>query len=77
MAERFELSWRIEVDGDDAEDLAEALAPETGEHCELASQPGHLAVDGEGSAGESLHAIDDVLACLTGAIEALEATDEA
>lgn len=77
MAEpRFALTWRLEVDHDRAEALAEALAPDTDEHARLDADSDRLTVEGEGSSGESLHTLDDVLACLTGAVEALEATED-
>lgn len=72
---RFDLTWRLEVDHEQAEALAEALAPETGEHAKLGLEADRLAIEGEGTSGESLHALDDVLACLTGAVEALDAAD--
>lgn len=77
MAEpRFELAWRLELEHAEAEQLGRALAPETDEHASLDVQPERLAVDGEGSAGESLHTLDDVLSCLTGALDVLEGTGD-
>lgn len=76
MAEpRFELAWELRLDHGDAEALAEALAPETDDHARLRTEGDRLVVEGEGASGESLHTLDDVLACLTGAVDALDATD--
>lgn len=66
---RFELSWRLEVTGEDGDRLAAALEPETDDHADLISSEEALLATGEGSAGESLHTLDDLLACLTAALE--------
>lgn len=77
MAERrFDLAWQLAVDHDQADALAEALAPETDQHAHIETEADRLLVEGEGTSGESLHTLDDVLACLTGAVEALEAADD-
>lgn len=73
MADRFEVQWRLTVE-DEAGTLEAALAPETtGEHARLTREGDTLVVAGEGGTGSCLHAMDDVLACLTGALKALEA----
>lgn len=77
MASRFELSWRLTVTSDQAQTLSEALAPETeGTYAELTLDPETLTATGSGDAGRCLHTLDDLLACLTGAVEALEADPE-
>lgn len=73
---RFALDWTLEVEHAQARALSQALAPETDEHARLESGEDALSVEGEGSAGESLHTLDDVLACLTGAVEALDAAGD-
>lgn len=73
MADGFEVEWRLAVE-DDAGTLEAALAPETtGEHARLSTEDETLVVEGQGDPGACLHAMDDVLACLTGALEALDA----
>lgn len=77
MAERrFRLAWEFKLEHEDAGKLAEALEPETRGHASLSVEEGELRLAGEGSAGESLHTLDDALACLTGAVEVLDETDE-
>lgn len=77
MAEpRFELAWELQLDHEEAEALAEALAPETDDHARLRTEGDRLVVEGEGTSGESLHTLDDVLACLTGAVDALDAAGD-
>lgn len=77
MAGRFELTWTLTVEDDEADVLAQALEPETpAEHAELTVEPDRLTATGQGSAGTCLHTLDDLLACLTGAVEALD-VDEA
>ena len=76
MAERFEVAWRLVVDHGDADDLAAALAPETDDHARLSAEDDELLVAGEGSTGESLHTLDDVLACLTAAVGAMETSED-
>lgn len=69
MAEtRFSADWRLEVTHERASELAEALAPETGDHASLSVEEDRLVLEGAGSPGESLHTLDDALACLTGAL---------
>lgn len=75
-AARFELDWHLEVDHEAAGTLAEALAPETGEFATMQASERALELEGSGSAGQSLHTLDDILACLTGAIDAWEAGEE-
>lgn len=74
MPPELAIRWRLTIDSPRAEVLAEALAPETDpEHAQLDVQDGRLVATGAGDVGAALHALDDVLACLTGAVEALEA----
>ncbi len=69
----FDLAWRLTVEAPHADTLAEALAPETeDEHAHLETTGDRLVVTGEGDAGACLHTLDDVLACLTAAVDALE-----
>jgi len=71
---RFDVEWTLTVEGSRAGTLAGALAPDTkGEHARLARDGDRLVVRGEGEPGACLHALDDVLASLTGALEALDA----
>lgn len=72
----FELDWHLTVDHEAAQMLAEALAPETGEFATMQASERALELQGSGSAGQSLHTLDDILACLTGAIDAWEAGEE-
>jgi len=77
VAERlFALDWSLEIEHEHAEQLAEALAPETDDHARLRAEGDRLVLEGEGSAGESLHTLDDALACLTGAVEVLDETED-
>lgn len=64
----FDLRWRLVVDHEAPERLEQALGPETDEHAVLSTEEESLTVEGEGTAGQSLHTLDDVLACLTGAL---------
>lgn len=71
---RFRVRWRLAIETDQARTLTEALAPETdAEHARLEPGEGELVLEGEGDAGSCLHVLDDVLACLTAATDALEA----
>lgn len=68
---RFEVSWRLEVDHDDPATLEAALAPEAEGHHDLAVEEERLIATGQGGTGESLHTLDDLLACLTAGLESL------
>lgn len=70
---RFSVDWTLTITTEHADALASALAPETtGEHATLHVDDDRLTVEGHGPAGSCQHAMDDVLACLTGATGALE-----
>lgn len=71
MTDRFSVAWTLRVEDTDGGVLAQALEPEMGGHATLETEEGALVVRGKGSAGESLHTLDDVLACLTGAVGAV------
>ncbi|MDX1611733.1 MAG: hypothetical protein R3185_05140 [Candidatus Thermoplasmatota archaeon] len=71
--ERLRITWRLEVETDHIEALERALAPEAHGHHTLAREDGRLLAEGEGGVGESLHTLDDLLACLTAGVEGLEA----
>lgn len=73
---RFALAWQLAIEHEQAQRLAEALAPETGEHATLRAEGDTLILEGEGSTGVSLHTLDDLLACLTGAVDVLDETDD-
>lgn len=70
---RFRWTWELAVEHEDAAALAAALTPESEEHHELTVEKGRFVARGRGSTGESLHTVDDLLACLTAAVESLEA----
>lgn len=73
MPPSFQLDWRLTVEDARADTLAEAVAPETDpEHATLTVEAGTLEATGHGPAGACLHTLDDLLACLTGAVEALD-----
>lgn len=70
---RFETRWRLVIQHPEATSLAEALEPETGDYAELRVEASdRLIVQGHGDPGEALHTLDDLLACLTAADQALE-----
>ncbi len=72
---RFKVDWQLTLQTPHADTLASALQPETtGEHATLSLDEARLTVQGSGDPGACQHAMDDVLACLTGAIEALHST---
>lgn len=75
MTRSLELSWELTVDVEpgQAETLARSLRPETDDHATLEVEDGRLRASGAGDPGTCLHTLDDILACLTGALDALEA----
>lgn len=72
---RFEVAWRLEVDHDAPATLEAALAPESEGHHELAVEEDRLVATGQGGTGDSLHTLDDLLACLTAGLESLAVGD--
>jgi hypothetical protein len=76
-ADGFDVDWRLAVDDERADELAKALTPDTDEHADIQTDGQRLTVEGQGPAGESLHTLDDVLACLSAAEQAREAADDA
>lgn len=69
---RFEVTWRLEVDRDDPATLVAALAPESQGHHDLSAEQERLVATGASEVGQSLHTLDDLLACLTAGLESLE-----
>lgn len=69
---RFEVAWRLEVQHPEPATLAAALAPESEGHHDLVAEEDQLVAKGQGRVGQSLHTLDDLLACLTAAVDTLE-----
>lgn len=73
----FHVTWQLTLDHEHADTLKHALEPETDpEHAQLATDNDRLIAEGDGTVGTCLHTLDDVLACLTGAVNALDVTTE-
>ncbi len=72
----YNVTWRLTIDTPHADTLQQALAPETDtEHATLSTKPDCLIIEGHGNAGQCQHALDDILACLTGTLAMLDLGD--
>lgn len=68
----YDVAWTLTVQTPHAATLQQALAPETDtEHATLTLDEDRLIVEGHGDPGACQHALDDILACLTGAMDTL------
>lgn len=69
----FNVTWRLTIKTSNAATLEQALLPETDpEHATMKVEEDRLIVEGQGAPGACQHALDDILACLTGAMAALQ-----
>ncbi len=75
-AGRFQVTWQLTVEHEDPATLVAALAPESQGHHDLDVDDGRLLAEGRGRVGESLHSLDDLLACLTAALDSLEIAEK-
>ncbi len=70
---RFTTEWRLVIQHPEATSLADALEPETGDYAELSVEASdRLVMQGQGDPGQALHTLDDLLACVTAASQAVE-----